>query len=234
MDKISKTYPSSKTNNNSKSRNTYSQGESGSGNKDRLLEQKLLYEQSLQLEKMKKIVNDLEKIKKGMESKIVTAPVKPSEVKTQIKPNINKVDINQMDRYAGQRRAIQGYTGVVKPAVKRPTTQVNSYKQPVTQTKTEIMKMEPKKTSLWDRMKKAVKNFFGVEEKTTKQPTYNTNSWSNQNKPTNNYTKTTSYNARSEQYRKSIATNINITNPKNTQSQYKNDPDKGKRLDRYV
>lgn len=236
MDKVSKVQPSSKVNNNSKPQNAYSQGDRRGNDKDRALQQKLLYEQKLQLERMKAVVDDLEKLKRGMESKIVTAPVKPSEVKVPIKPNINRVDISQMDRYAGQKRAIQGYTGVVKPAVRKPTTQVNSYKQPVAQKQqTSIMKFEPKKTSLWDKMKKAVKNFFGVEEKTTKPATYNTNTWSNQSKPTNNYTKTTSYNARSEQYRKSMATNINIThNPKSTQTQYRNDPNKGKRLDRYV
>lgn len=240
MDKVSKISPSSKVNNNSKPQDAYSQGERRDAQRDRALQQKMLYEQALQLEKQlekaKSIVRDLEKIKKGMESKIVAAPVKPSEVTVPIKHDIKRVDINQMDRYAGQKRAIQAYTGSVRPKTRPATTQVNSYKQPVVEKpQTSIMKFEPKKTSLWDKMKKAIKNFFGVEEKTTAQPTYNTNTWSNSNKTTSNYTKTTSYSARSEQYRKSMATNINVThNPKNTQTQYKNDPNKGKRLDRYV
>lgn len=232
MDKVSKIQSSSKVNNNSKP-DAYNQGERRD---NRSLEQKLLYEHSLELEKMKARISELEKIKKGFESKIVTAPVKTSEVKAPVRHDINRVNISQMDRYAGQKRAIQAYTSVVKPKTRPATTQVNSYRQPVaTKQQTSIMKIEPKKTSLWDKMKKAVKDFFGVEEKTTEPATYNTNTWSNQNKPANNYTKSTSYSARSEQYRKSMSTNINIThNPKNTQSQYRNDPDKGKRLDRYV
>ena len=236
MDKVSKISPSSKVNNNSKPQDPHSQSDRRESERDRLLQQKMMYEQSLQLEKQlekaKSIVRDLEKMKKGMESKIVTAPVK-NEV--HVRPNVNRVNISQMDRYAQQKKAIQGYTGVVKPKTRPATTQINSYKQPVAKPQTAIMKIEPKKTSLWDKIKKAVKNFFGVKEKTTAKPTYNANTWSNQNKATNNYTKTTSYNARSEQYRKSMATNINVThNPKNTQTQYRNDPNKGKRLDRYV
>lgn len=239
MDKVSKISPSSKVNNNSKPQDAYSQGERRDAQRDRLLQQKMLYEQALQLEKQlekaKSIVRDLEKIKKGMESKIVTAPVK-SEITAQVRPNINRVDINNINKNIQQKRAIQAYTGAVRPKTRPATTQVNAYKQPIVEKpQTAIMKIEPKKTSLWDKMKKAVKNFFGVEEKTTKPATYNNNTWSNQSKTTSNYAKTTSYSARSEQYRKSMATNINVThNPKNTQTQYRNDPNKGKRLDRYV
>lgn len=236
MDKVSKVQHSSKANNNSKPQNAYSQGDRRGNDKDRSLQQKLLYEQRLQLEKMRAVVNDLEKLKKSMESKIVTAPLK-NDVVVPVKPNINRVDITKIDRDTNiaKKRVIQSYTGAIKPQTRPTSTQINSYKQLVAKPQAEMIKQEPKKTSLWDRMKKAVKDFFGVEEKTTSPMNYSNDTWSNRNETASNYVKPTSFSDRSQQYRKSMSTNINATyNPKNTQSQYKTDPNRGKRLDRYV
>lgn len=218
MDRVSNIYASKESKNSSKSYVSNGVGRRFYGDKNAYQEaekkeiRRRLDEQAKRIEELKKIVAELENRAK---KSVTVAPLK-NELVYSAKPTIQKMEVKELDKNAKKKRAIQSYSGSIKPRI----PQISNYEKPINLPETEI-----KKTSLWDRIKSKIKAFFAEPEE-PKLP-----------QKQNDYERFTSYTKR-EQFMKNMTVDVTYNLEKQNKERIEEDrrkiQNRGHILDRYI